>query len=362
MIFEELIYPIQEYRQALIIMEWIVVFFVLEWTLIFWIRILNDQDKIDTLQENAYLWLFLGYAVMWIFFIMADFYAETPEIRTPLLNIAHVLTTLGVLLFIINMERIKTYIRPYFFSMLFICLTIIFIVIQFFWAAISYWAFRALWVVFLIFWLYDIKDLSLNASFKGKKTVFYHLFTRYLITFSFMVFGFALTTEDSVNIFGIEARVIGDSFQLVGILLISVFFVFPKPALSDYSWQDHIESIFIMHKSGLFIFKEHLKESKVLIDEIIIAGELTTLKLMLESITGCKGGIVIEKSGKTILIFPGQYTTGVFICDKSLRKLKVLLKTIIVEIEALYSSVLKTWKGETKVFSPIADMIKEKLH
>jgi len=28
----------------------------------------------------------------------------------------------------------------------------------------------------------------------------------------------------------------------------------------------------------------------------------------------------------------------------------------------LYSSVLKTWKGETKVFSPIADMIKEKLH
>lgn len=362
MILAESLYPIQHYRQALLVMEWIVVFFVLEWTLIFWIRILNDRTKIDTLQENAYLWLFLGYAVMWIFLILADFYAETPEMRTLFLNIGYNLTTLGVLLFIINMERVKTYIRPYFFSTITIGLSILFILIQFFWIDISYWALRALWVLFLIFWLYDIKDLSLSATFKGKKSIFYIKFTRFLFTISFIVLGFALTTEDSVRFFGLEARVIGDSFQLIGVALVSIYFIFPKPALSDYSWQDHIESIFIMHKSGLFIFKQQLKKTDVLMDETVITGELTTLKMMLESMTERQGGIVIEKSGKTILIFPGQYTTGVFICDKSLRTLKVLLKNIINEIEDLYSSVLKTWKGDTKVFSPIADMIKDKLY
>ena len=38
---------------------------------------------------------------------------------------------------------------------------------------------------------------------------------------------------------------------------------------------------------------------------------------------------------------------------------KTLLKNLIVRIETIYSAVLTNWKGDTKVFSPIGDIVKD---
>jgi len=359
MLFEDIIYPITEYRQELLVLEWIVVFFALEWTFIFFLRIRKQRKKLERSQEDAYVWLFLGYAIMWSFTIIADFYAETSEIRVFFLYISYFIATIGLLLFIINMERVSVHIRPFFFSKLFTTLSLSFIVIVIFLPETAYTAYRALWVIFLIFWAIVLRDLSSSSTRSYKKNGFNLLYAKFFTTFGFMVLGFALTTEDSVKFFGMEARLLGDSFQMLGIFLVSIFFIFSIPSLTDFTWKNRVESIFITHKSGLFIFKKQLRETEDPIDETIIAGELTTLKMMLERITKRKGGMVIKKSGKTLLIYPGQFITGIIICDKSLRSLKTVLKNLIVRIETIYSAVLTNWKGDTKVFSPIGDIVKD---
>ena len=360
MMLEESIFPIQgPLRDHLLLIEWIVVFFALEWALIFTLRVLDQKKNLKSLQEKAYISLFLSYSLMWVFTIIADYYAESRESRLHFLNIGYFIMIIGVLFFIFNMERYKIFYKKYFFSSIFILSIVMYIIIAILWPQFTNIIYSILWVIFIIIFLISLKDLSKNSTLRTGKRGFYKIFIKFSVAFSCIIFGFGFALEYSIMYIGLDYRLLGGFLQLIGIILVSLFFIYSIPSLTEYTWKNKVESIFLTHKSGLLIYKKSFTENEDNIDATLISGELTTLKMMLEYISKKKGEIVLQKKGKTLLIVPGQFITGVLICESNLKSLRIILKNLISNIESIYSEILPSWKGDMKVLSPIKDMIRE---
>ena len=170
-------------------------------------------------------------------------------------------------------------------------------------------------------------------------------------------FGYQLTTRFIVEIMGLSIRLVGDILQLVGLIFIALF-LFSVPSFSEYEWRDQIDYISIMHKSGLFIYEKSFKD-KISMDESIITGTLTTIKMMLEEFGDTKSSSIIRKKDRTFIIEPGRYIYGVLICDKELEALKHILSKFIEKVEMIYDNILINWDGNLKVFRPIEDIANE---
>ena len=138
-------------------------------------------------------------------------------------------------------------------------------------------------------------------------------------------FGYFLTTRILVELIGLEIRLFGDILQLIGLIFIALF-LFSVPSFAEYEWRDQIEYLSIMHKSGLFIYQKAFK-NKILsaMDESIITGTLTTIKMMLEEFGDSNSASIIRKKNKAFIIEPGKFIYGVIISNKELESLKILL-------------------------------------
>ena len=170
--------------------------------------------------------------------------------------------------------------------------------------------------------------------------------------------GYQLTTRALVSIFGYEIRLIGDISQLIGIVFIYQFFT-AIPSFSEFDWQEKIESVLIMHKSGLFIYKKSFREQGVEIDGSVLSGTMTSLTLLLEKLTKKEGLSIIEQRGKYIIIDPGEFLFAAIICDENLASIRLLLHKFLTKIETIYNDVLSNWDHDLKVFEPIEDIARE---
>lgn len=345
-------------KEPFLIMECILFFLFLELALIFWIRVISKKNKLKNLQEKAYIFLFLGYSLMLLFFIIADFYIEIPELRLLFLNFGYIIQMIGAILFIYIIENYKIFIKRYLFTKIFTIDIIIYFFVLFFATDYTHIMSFTFWPIFIVFLtlflkeLYSIFNLSIiQGSFKIK-------YLNFLSGMIFLITGFGLTTDFSINTLGLGIRLLGDILQLLASVLLFSFFI-SIPSFSEYDWQDKIDSLLIMHKSGLFIYKKSFQEKNEKINESIMSGVITILKMMLEKVTDTDDISIIEKKGKTVIIQPGKYIFGVLICQEKLNSLQVLLSTFIERIEKIYSNVLESWNGDLKVFRFVDDITKE---
>ena len=146
--------------------------------------------------------------------------------------------------------------------------------------------------------------------------------------------------------------------QLFGLFILFLFFI-SIPSFLEYDWQKKIDSLYIIHKSGLLIYtKSFIGEDESPYNSSI-SGIITSLKMMLEHISNKEDISVIEQKGKIIIIHPGSYIYGVLICEVNLDSLQILLSNFIEKIEIIYSNILKEWDGDLKVLRPIDAIIKE---
>jgi len=114
-----------------------------------------------------------------------------------------------------------------------------------------------------------------------------------------------------------------------------------------------------MHKSGLFIYKKSFREKTSPIDESVITGTLTTIKMMLEKVSDNDTFSIIKKKEKILIFQPGRFIYGVLICEEELESLKILLSKFINKIETIYSNILEDWDRNLNVFTPIEGIAKE---
>lgn len=354
------IFPISgPLREPLLILEWMIVFISLELTVIFLLRIKSEKiQRLKILQEKAYGWLLFGYSIMWIFIIIGDYYMVDLYLRILFLNIGFFLLIVCSFFFIIVMEKYKTFLKKFLFTKIFFMFIIIylfFIIIALIYA--TYVA-TIFWIVFYIFFLIYLKEIYSEFYVKRELGKIKKDFLKLCFGVLLIAVGYQFTTRLVAEIYGLFFRLIGDIFQLVGLILLFLYLT-SIPSFSEYDWQEKIERILIMHKSGLLLYQKKFREQQNELDDSIISGVMTILKMMLEKIAEKEEKSIIEKQGKVIIIHPGQYIIGVIICDEKLNSLQVLLDKFLKKVETIYSHILATWDGNLNVFAPIENIAKE---
>ena len=347
-------------RIPLLIMEWVILFLFLELAIIFWLRIINKKKALKNLQEKAYISILLGYAGSKLFYIIGDYYVDI-SLRMVFYNFAYLIFLIGLFFFIYTLEKYKIFIRKYLFTK--ILGVLIFFFISIFIVNIKYtqnvsYIFALVFVIFVIVYIRE-----LYSSFYKKKELGNVIFDliKFCLGIIFILFGYQLATDLSANIFGIEIRIVGDIFQLIGLFFLFIFFI-SIPSFSEYDWQEKIKSVIIMYKSGLFIYKENFQGFIDSVDNSITTGMITILKMMLETFTEKEGTSIIEKGGNIIIIQPGRYIIGAIICDEKLNSIQILLNKFIEKIETVFSHILTNWDGNLTVFKLIEEISKEIFH
>ncbi|MFX0020922.1 MAG: hypothetical protein ACFE9S_01255 [Candidatus Hermodarchaeota archaeon] len=355
----EIDFPIEGfYADTLLILEGIIILISLEVSFIFWFRTIRNKNQIKKLQEKAYIWLFLGFSFMWIFFIIADHFVENGSTRLVFLEFGYLALGSGGIIFIYGIEKYKTLLRKFLFSIIFIIYLIFFIIISIIQINFAQTFSFFFWPIFLLFFIFYSNELG--SLFKKNPLLgdYKKSFIKLVSGFLLLILGFGLTTDFSINILGLEARLAGDILQLMAFIFLYLFFS-SIPSFSEYDWQEKINNLFIIHKSGLLIYKKsfHIEEEESY--DSVTSGTITMLKIMLETISDQETSTFIEKKGKSVIIQPGKYIYGALIADEKLSSLQILLRNFVSAIEYTYANILKNWEGDLKVFRPIDKIAEE---
>jgi hypothetical protein len=300
----------------------------------------------------------ISYALMGLFVVIADFYAATSDVRVICLNIGRSFQGLGVIVFIFYIERYKIFFKRYMLTILCLIIFFIFIIVAIIAPELTSWAGFGYWPFFFIFFLFYLKKFKAFFNTKTFSRIAKFEFYFFLIGILLLSMGYGLSTDIMRAVLGLEFRLIGAVLQLISLVFLYVFII-SLPSFSEYDWKEKINEVLIMHKSGLLIYRKVFHSEAELSRGPIVSGSLTTLKLLIEEVTKEKGTSIIEKEGKTVIIQPREFITGVLITDEKLISLKFLLNKLIERIETIYSKVLPTWNGDLKIFIPVESMVKD---
>ncbi|MEX2757069.1 MAG: hypothetical protein Q6365_016960 [Candidatus Sigynarchaeota archaeon] len=174
---------------------------------------------------------------------------------------------------------------------------------------------------------------------------------------SFLAFGLGhgLTSGVVSYMFDPAFRLVGDAIILCSVPGMSLF-IARMPPFIEIDWYDKLESLFIMHPSGVCIYNHYFHKPAIDLHENLITSVITSIRMLLENITNQRGTSVIKKDQNTIIIYPGKYIFCVLICKEDLEAGRFLVKKMTDRIESVFSPVLDQWDGEMAVFEPIDSM------
>ncbi|MHA1763503.1 MAG: hypothetical protein ACTSYC_07065 [Promethearchaeota archaeon] len=348
------------YREPLLILEYLITFLFFEQSFFLWTRFHGkNKMKLKSLEEKAYFWLFLGYAFMWMFFVIADFYVQSSYFHDLFSTIGMSIQVASIILFFKIMENLKVYFKRYLFtriSLIFLPVYMIIILIDISIGFIFGHLYMSILIIFFILYF-----ISMRSKLQVKKEIInlqFEIF-KFSLGILIIIIGFFLITPYIIVPFGVIYRFYGDIIQLIGFILLAWFFI-SVPSLTEYAWQDKLESIFIIHKSGLLIYKKNFrKRIDTSLGEYVFSGSLIMLKMMLEQATQVEGLSIIEKEGKIIIVQPSTHVYSILICDELLKHYQILLNKLTSRIEELFSPILEDWKGNLNAFSPMEHLIEE---
>lgn len=345
--------------EILLTIEWVIFFIYLELTLVFWHRVKKYKNEIKSLQEKGYILLFLGFSLMWLFFIISDYYVATLTLRLIFLNFGYIALMIGTLIFIYVIERYKNFTRKkYLFTIIFSINVVIYSLILTFSIKFTQIISSTFWPIFIVFFVFYSRDLHLIFKRNPILGKYKKEHLKLVLGIFLLILGFGLTTDFIINIFGLIPRLIGDLLQIIAILSLFWFFI-SIPSFTEYEWKDKIDDIFIIHKSGLLIYQRSFKVKDKSLYDSYISGLITSLKMMLETVSENQNISFIERKRKTIIIQTGKYIYGALICNEKLKSLLLLLNNFIRKIEFIYSNILQEWDGNLKIFELI-DKIADK--
>jgi len=348
-------------RWPLIFFEWFFTLICFELGLIFLLRYKKAEKGLRNEQELGYASLMFGFSVMWIFFLISDYYVSDEiispfliwsegSIRAVFLNFGYFALMLGAFLCIYFMEKYQIYIvRRFFFTYLFSILLIIFIIVFFFSISNTQNLTFIFWPLFILFFLLYFREFRRKAKIQEYSLLYSLVFFSW---FACLAIGFFLTTDFSMNNLGSEYRLLGAGLQLFAILSLSLFLM-KLPPFSEFDWQEKIENVYLIDLGGICIYNQSDSES---IDKHLVSGAISSINIMLQELTNRKGISVIKKKGKTVIVYPSKYSTGVLFCSEDLNTPKIVLKDFVLKFETIYSHVLQNWDGDIEIFNPVEKM------
>jgi hypothetical protein len=348
-------------RELLLCLEWVFIFLSLELGAIFLIRYKTKQKEARNIQEISYAAIFLSISLAWFFiFILGDYYVEGEKMRYIMLNCGYFTQMTGTLIFLYFIEKSRIFFKKNLFSILFVLLLVFYIFI--FTVDMIYdfklgqiISYLVIWPLFFLCLFIYIYEIAKNLP---DKTKFKITTLKFLFGLPLLISGLLLVSDNAIVAFGLEIRILGDILQLMGILIFFLLFS-TIPPFCEFDWYDKIDGVFLINESGLRLYDKIFPSGKSFMNSDMIAGALTSVKLMLEELTSSKGISIIKKKENIIIFYPGKYITGVIFCREELNSLKILLQRFIIKVETIYENILLKWVGDLTVFRPVENICNE---
>ncbi len=172
--------------------------------------------------------------------------------------------------------------------------------------------------------------------------------------------GFLFTIDGILDVIGIQYRFLGAILQLIGMGIISYFFI-SLPSFSEFDWKDKIEDVFLMDSAGICLLRKSFKDKSDLVDEKLVAGAVSSINVMLKELTSAKERQVsiIKKKDKIVIIFPSEIISGIIFCKEDLNYVRVILAKFVHKFEAIYHDVLLSWDGNLSIFKHTENIFNE---
>ncbi|MBY9006027.1 MAG: hypothetical protein KGD63_04650 [Candidatus Lokiarchaeota archaeon] len=294
---------------------------------------------------------------MWMFIVIADFYVNTTTLRNYCLFIGFSILIIVSLVFIFLTEKKHLIFRKYCFTKIYCLLVLIYLIIWIFIGEYSFLPSILSWAFFIVYIFLYYRDLYKKYYLGTESKKIKLEITSFILGFSLIAIGFQLIQRSNIFEQYIFFRIIADLLQIIGACFLFIFFS-KIPSLSELHWRDKLGSIFIIHKSGLLIYKKDFGIETSYIESSLKSGGIVSIEMILQNIKS-SGLSSIERKDKEITIYSGNYLYSVIISIDSLKAYQYILENVTQTIENIYSHILSNWKGDLKIFSPIGDIIDE---
>ncbi|MBN2152650.1 MAG: hypothetical protein JW839_14460 [Candidatus Lokiarchaeota archaeon] len=339
-------------REPAIIMEWILTFLFLETGLMALVKHLNAQRDRKSQYDMAFALLFINIGLKWVFVLLGDFYATSPVWSDVYTSTGGIVQVVGCAAFVAIIERRERIGPKRLFSACFVAMMAGVIATLAFDLELS----RA--IVFLSFVLFAAFFTLFYKRLIRKSTLEPGSSRATALPFaSFLALGFGHAMSS-----GIVSRMLDPAFRLVGdaIMIASVpgiyLFIARMLPFIEIDWYSKLDSLFIMHTSGVCIYSHYFDKPAVEMHDNLVTSAITSIRMMLEKLTDQGGISIIKKDQNTVIIFPGKHIFCVLICKEDIEAGRFLVKKFTDRIEAVFDPILDQWDGDMAVFDPVDSM------
>ncbi len=339
-------------REPAIIMEWILVFVFLETGLMSFFKYVNAGKDKKSRYDVGFAVLFTIFSGKGILALLGDFYAESTSISKNLLFIGEIIQAAGYLAFVVVIEQKERFFAKRLFTVCTVVVTAAMISVVFADPVLSSILSLACSMIFSIFFVLFYARMTRKSTLEN---ISRRAEARSFVWFIGIGIGHILSTSIVSQLLDPAYRLVGDAIMLVSIPGIYIF-IARMPPLIEIDWYSKLESVFIMHSSGVCIYNYYFNKPSVEMHQNLITGAITSIRVLLEQITKQSGISVIKKDQNTTIIYPGKQVFGVLICKEDIEAGRFLAKKIVDRVESIFSPLFDKWEGDLAVFEPVDQM------
>lgn len=341
-------------RPFTLLLEWILAFVCAELAIVFIMKYRKQQEKQKVTQDLGCAIIFIGFSTVWYFYIISDYYADVSS-RDLFVNLGTISLSTCAFFFILFMEHNqKFFLMRYFFTVVYATILGLYFAsfaISLDLAGVIDWILVAIFAIFFVFFLID-----LSKRMRSKREVKVTL-SRTLPAFISLAFGYILTIDVSLDMFGLSARLVGSILQLGAFIAIAIQFL-KLPPFSLLSWKQQIEALYIIDKSGICLFQKSFLHISPNLDENLVSSAISSVNYILQEMTDttAQGLSTIKKGDKAITIFSSELVNGAIISKDENYMISDNLRNFIQTFEAIYRYVVESWNGNAAIFKPVEAM------
>ena len=343
------------FREPLLIIEALLMVLTFQLGIIYVRKFLKTRSNYTILAWGG---LLCAYSVVYILYIIADYYAQTIDLRAFILSISYLIGVFGAFFFSYNTER-EIKVKTHFFSLIMLSF-LSFLILNMFISILDPIIITILtWLFFIILVVIYIKRFTSKTPEKKWRINVYSL----VIGIVLMIVGFGGVADIAVSSFGgLWVRVLGNFLMIGGMILISALFI-GVPSLAEFDWAQKIRILNIIHINGVSIarysFGEEAEDGKNRIDDLLMAGGLMSISQVISNlIKSDKKLDFVDHGDVKLLLEHGKYLINVLVADESLEILRTKLKTFTEQIEFIYEDNLVEWDGDLEQFKFLDAIVK----
>jgi hypothetical protein len=304
----------------------------------------------------AWGWLFFGYAITQIIYIIADFYAMDQPTRDIYIILGYLSVSTGALFYIFNIEGVGVIKSRHAFTIIFgaLYVTLIVMVVLYFSAVMV--SFTLIQVFSTSFWvpmllLFLIYTGKINKLVRGKMHVYSTMMVIGILTFSL---GFIGATDAAIrNLGGLAIRLLADILTIAGIGMLGLFFSM-LPSWREIEWRAALKTLFVVYKGGIVIYQHDFEKQSDDMNSstmMMVGGALEMVKSLLQQVTS--GQLkVLDFQDKKMLLEQGETAMVVMIADTESESLSFLLHEYLIRFERFFQPILVDWPGDIADFTP----------